>query len=193
MSYFLAAALGYLLGSIMVAPRLAVRHGIDLYQTSDGNPGAWNALEQLGPRRAWVAFAGDGAKAAWAGGVGLAAGGWWAGWAGVAGAIIGHALPVWRHGRGGKGVMCFVGGMVVLSPLAWLICLALCGVVTVARGFAWGARVGVFALPFVQLATDPVTHVEGTGVLMGLVGALFFIRGRTRADARSGSGAPPRA
>ena len=63
MDYVLAAIVGYLLGSVPVALLVARAHGVDLRTTGDGNPGAWNALEQLGARRAWPAFAGDGAKA----------------------------------------------------------------------------------------------------------------------------------
>jgi glycerol-3-phosphate acyltransferase PlsY len=48
--YVVAAVLGYLLGSIPVALLVARRHGVDLRRTGDGNPGAWNALEQLGGR-----------------------------------------------------------------------------------------------------------------------------------------------
>ena len=59
MEYAIAVLLGYLLGSIEVSLLVARAHGVDLYATADGNPGAWNALEQLGPRRAWPAFAGD--------------------------------------------------------------------------------------------------------------------------------------
>lgn len=183
MSYLIAVVCGYLLGSIMFAPLLASRRGVDLYETADGNPGAWNALQQLGARRAWLAFMGDGVKAAVAAAVGLALGGWWVAWAAVAAAIVGHAAPVFAHGRGGKGVMCFVGGMLVLAPLAWLICLGLCVVVALGRDFAWGARVGVFALPVAQLATGPVSQVEGTGVLMTLVGGLFLLRSHTRGHA----------
>src|SRR4051794_41968659 len=90
MEYGAAALAGYLLGSIQFALLVARRHGVDLRKTGDGNPGAWNALEQLGPRRAWLAFAGDGAKGLLAGLAGLALGGWWCGWAGVAG---GHGRP----------------------------------------------------------------------------------------------------
>src|SRR4029078_7788362 len=57
--YVVAAVLGYLLGSIPVALWGARHHGVDLRATGDGNPGAWNALEQLGGRRALPAFLGD--------------------------------------------------------------------------------------------------------------------------------------
>ena len=176
MEYVLAAMMGYLLGSVPFSLLVARRHGVDLYRTGDGNPGAWNALEQLGGRRAWPAFAGDAAKGLVAGLAGLATGGWWVAWTGVAGAMVGHALPVFARFRGGKSVMCFVGGAFALSPLAAAACLAACLAVTAVRGFAWGACVGVFAFPLVQLVTDPVAHVAGTGALMCLIGALFLLR-----------------
>jgi acyl phosphate:glycerol-3-phosphate acyltransferase len=185
--YALAIVTGYVLGSIPVSALVARRHGVDLYRTGDGNPGAWNALEQLGARRAWPAFAGDGLKGFAAGLAGLALGGWWVGWAAVAAAMAGHAFPLFARGHGGKAVMCFVGGAFALSPLAALGCGALCLVVTRLRGFAWGARAGVFAFPLLQLATDPVEHVAATGVLMTLIGALFMLRRRTPGHASAGS------
>ena len=74
MEYVAACMIGYLLGSVPVALLVARRHGVDLRATGDGNPGAWNALEQLGPRRAWPAFAGDALKGTLAGLAGLALG-----------------------------------------------------------------------------------------------------------------------
>lgn len=176
MGYVVAAVLGYVLGSIPVALLVARRHGVDLRRTGDGNPGAWNALEQLGPRRAVPAFLGDGAKGLAAGLAGLALAGWWGAFAGVAGAMAGHAFPLFAGFRGGKAVMTFVGGALVLSPPAAALCLALCAAVTLAAGFTWGARAGVFAFPAVQLLTDPVEHVMATGALMTLIGALFLLK-----------------
>ncbi len=176
MGYVVAAVLGYLLGSIPVALLVARRHGVDLRRTGDGNPGAWNALEQLGGRRAAPAFLGDAAKGLAAGLAGLALAGWWGAFAGAAGAMAGHALPLFAGFRGGKAVMTFVGGAFVLSPPAAALCLALCGAVTLAAGFKWGARAGVFAFPVFQLAVDPVEHVMATGALMTLIGALFLLK-----------------
>jgi glycerol-3-phosphate acyltransferase PlsY len=191
MQYVVAVVIGYLLGSIPVASIVARRHGVDLHRTGDGNPGAWNALEQLGARRAWPVFAGDGFKALAAGLAGLGLGGWWAGWAAVAAAMAGHALPVFARGRGGKAVMCFVGGAFVLAPLAALACLLLGAMIAAARGFAVGARAGVFAFPVAQLATDPVGHVAGTAVLMTLIGVLFMLRRRRPGHASDATAAEP--
>jgi len=174
--YVVSALLGYLLGSIPVALLVARRHGVDLRRTGDGNPGAWNALEQLGARRAWPAFIGDALKACVAGLAGWALAGWWGAWAGVAGAMAGHAFPIFAGFRGGKAVMCFVGGASVLSPYAALICLGVCVVVSVAGSFAWGARVAVFGFPLVALLFSPVWQVAAIGALMTFIGLLFLVK-----------------
>ena len=118
MGYVVAAVLGYLLGSIPVALLVARRHGVDLFATGDGNPGAWNALEQLGGRRALPAFLGDAAqgrsspalaRAGLGGLVGRLRRRWPA-------AMVGHAFPLFAGFRGGKAVMTFVGGAFALSP-----------------------------------------------------------------------------
>lgn len=191
MQYVVAVVIGYLLGSVPTAALVARRHGVDLYRTGDGNPGAWNALEQLGARRAWPAFVGDGAKALVAGLAGQALGGWWVAWVAVAAAMAGHAVPVFARGRGGKAVMCFVGGAFVLAPAAALACVALGASVASARGLAWGARAGVFAFPLAQLATDPVERAAGTGILMTLIGVLFILRRRIPVRASAAPAAAP--
>jgi acyl phosphate:glycerol-3-phosphate acyltransferase len=192
--YVLAGLIGYLLGSVPVAVLVARRHGVDLHAVGDGNPGAWNALEHLGPWRAWPVFAGDALKGCLAGLAGLALpGGWWVGWAGVAGAMLGHALPAFDRLRGGKSVMAFVGGMVALAPAAAGIALVCCVVVTLLASFPWCARVCVFLIPVAQLPLGPVEHVIGTGVLMTAIGVLFAARRRTPAPATTGPDAAPRA
>jgi glycerol-3-phosphate acyltransferase PlsY len=186
----LAVIVGYLLGAIPVALLVARRYGVDLFRTGDGNPGAWNALEQLGAQRAWPAFVGDGLKALLAGLFGRWIGDWWTGYAAVAAAMAGHAFPIWTGFHGGKAVMPFVGGAFALSPAAAGICLVLCIAVTLTVSFTWGARVAVFAFPAVQLITDPVGHVAATGALMTLIGALFLLR-RRPARASAAAGAAP--
>lgn len=178
-AYALTALAGYLLGSVPVALLVARRHGVSLYETGDGNPGAWNALEQLGARRAWPAFIGDGLKGLLAGVAGwLLVGDWPGPYTGVAAAMLGHAFPVLTRGRGGKSVMTFAGGAFALAPLAAATCLAACALLARATrgGFALGARVGVFGFPLAQLAVDPVERVAATGGLMTLIGALFLVR-----------------
>jgi len=187
MDYVVACIVGYVLGSVPVSLLVARRHGVDLYRTGDGNPGAWNALEQLGWGRAWPAFIGDALKGLLAALCGLALGGIWVAYAAVAAAMVGHAFPAFAGLRGGKSVMTFVGGALVLAPLAGAIALVLLAVLSRTRGgFALGARIGVFSFPLLQLATSPVEHVAATGGLMCLIGARFLLRSGGRASGASG-------
>jgi glycerol-3-phosphate acyltransferase PlsY len=186
MEYAAAALIGYLLGSIPVSLLVARRHGVDLRTTGDGNPGAWNALEQLGARRAAPAFLGDGLKGALAGLAGLALGGIGGAYAGVAGAMLGHAFPAFARLRGGKSVMTFAGGAFALAAPAALVALgAGAAVALAARSFAVGARVAVFGFPLAQLAFAPPLRVAATGGLMCIIGARFLAarpaRGRAQA------------
>ncbi len=183
----LSVLIGYVLGSVPVALMVATRHGVDLRTTGDGNPGAWNALDQLGARRAWPAFIGDGLKGLLAGAAGLALGGIEAAYVAVAAAMLGHALPLFARFKGGKAVMTFVGGAFALAPLAALLCLELCAALTAAtRRFAYGARAGVFGFPLAQLALDGAQRTAATGALMTLIGVLFLLKRRP-----SPASAPP--
>jgi glycerol-3-phosphate acyltransferase PlsY len=193
--YALSVVVGYLLGSIPVAALVARRHGVDLHARGDGNPGAWNAREQLGALRAAPVFIGDGAKGLAAGLAGLSIAGWWGAWAAVAAAMIGHALPLFARFRGGKSVMCFVGGAMVLSPVAAAICWGLCIAVSLAASFAWGARIGTFAFPVVQSVADGLERAIASLWLMGIIGALFglaWLRGRRSGRASAAPAAAPR-
>jgi glycerol-3-phosphate acyltransferase PlsY len=189
MEFFAAALVGYLLGSIPAALLVGRAHGVDLRAVGDGNPGAWNALEHLGARRAWPAFVGDGLKGTLAGvvgwllgdlaggsGGGLESAGLLGAYVGVAGAMVGHAFPVFARFRGGKSVMTFAGGAFALCLPAAAIALGACvAIAVVARSFGLGARVAVFGFPVLQLAFDPVDAVIATGGLMCLIGARFLL------------------
>jgi glycerol-3-phosphate acyltransferase PlsY len=112
---------------------------------------------------------------------------WWLGYVGGFAAMVGHAWPVFDRFRGGRSVLCFVGAACVVSPLTALAAAALAaGVWAITRSFAWGARVGVFAFPLVQLVVDGPVRTAATGVLMCLVGLRFW------QAARGGPRQPPR-
>lgn len=187
MAWAATALIGWLLGSVPVALLVARAHGVDLRLVGDGNPGAWNALEALGGRRAWPAFVGDGLKGTLAGALGLWLGGStgdgtpWPGspellgaYVGVAGAMAGHAFPAFAPLRGGKSVMTFVGGAFVLCLPAAAVALAVCVAVAAARSFAVGARTAVVAFPVLQLPFASVEAVAATGALMCIIGVRFL-------------------
>lgn len=174
-----AVVAGYLLGSIPVALVIGRRHGIDLRSAGDRNPGYWNAKEQLGGRAALPVLFGDGAKGAVAGLVGvlLATGGrWWIGYVAVGAAMVGHAFPVFARFRGGRSILTFAGGAIVISPRAAGAAIVVTVVVSLlARSFAWGARMGVFGYPFIQAVVDPRARVAATGCLMAIIGLRFVM------------------
>ena len=183
MEYGLAAIVGYVCGAIPVALLVARRYGVNLLEVGDRNPGAWNALDHLGARRAWPAFVGDGAKAFLPAAAAHLAFAYWPAYVAVAGAMVGHAFPLPHPSRGGKSIMCFVGGAFALSPLAAMICGALAIVITVVAAFKYAARAAIAAFPFVLFVTDPIEHVAAMGALMTFIGVLFVTRRRDPASA----------
>lgn len=170
---------GYLLGSLPVAVAVGRRHGVDPRTVGDGNPGYWNTKEALGPRAALPVLAGDTLKGTAAGAVGALAaaalgGGRPVVYAAVGAAMIGHAWPLFARFVGGRSILTFAGGMAVISPPTFVVCVALCAAVSLAtRAFAYGARVGVFTVPLVQLVIDGWRWAAATFLLMAVIGLRF--------------------
>lgn len=178
--WFMAAFSGYLLGSIPVADVVARRAGIDLRAVGDRNPGYWNVKDQLGGRRALPVLLGDTAKGTLAGGTGLllaSDGLWGVKWMAVAGAMVGHGWPIFARFRGGKSLLAFVGGMLVITPIPAFIAVGLLAGVAAARTFALGVRVGVFSFPAIELVFDSKERVAATGLLMCLIALRFVLGG----------------
>lgn len=173
-----AIVVGYLLGSIPVA---RVVTGRDLRAAGDGNPGYWNAKQTLGRRAALPVFAGDMAKGAAAAGVGwaLADHRWWVAYLAVAAAMVGHAWPMFDHFRGGRSVLTWAGGAIVLSPVTALLAIAALALAwLISHSFAVAARVGIVAYPLVQLAIDGRYRTATTGALMCIFGLRFVMAWR---------------
>ncbi|GAC1596341.1 MAG: hypothetical protein NVS3B21_20060 [Acidimicrobiales bacterium] len=209
LALIVAAVGGYLLGSIPVAVIVGRRRGVDPRVVGDRNPGYWNTKETLGARAALPVFVGDTVKGTLAGLTGLLAGhAIGADVAGgprtvvyvaVAAAMIGHAWPVFAGFVGGRSILTFAGGLAVVSPPTFAVCVALCIVVSLVGSFSTGARVGVFAVPLVQLGFDTWRWAAATFLLMSVIGVRFAMAAVTRgrsAGARGRSGgvgpaAPP--
>jgi glycerol-3-phosphate acyltransferase PlsY len=118
MTWILALALGYLLGSVPFGLLLTRLTGAgDLRAIGSGNIGATNVLRTGRKGLAAATLLLDLAKGAAA--VLLAREFWPGSEAGAAiGAVIGHCFPVWLSFRGGKGVATLAG---VCFGLAWPI------------------------------------------------------------------------
>ena len=121
----IAAAAGYLLGSLPFGYLVARSRGIDIFSVGSRSPGATNVRRVMGPGPGNVVLALDVLK-------GAAAAGWplivmWGavtslsaartlGYVGLAGALVGHSFSCFTRFRGGKGVATAAGGLAVLMP-----------------------------------------------------------------------------
>jgi glycerol-3-phosphate acyltransferase PlsY len=128
-----AAMAGYLLGTFPTADLVARRASradgrlVDLRSEGSGNPGAANALQVLGARAGATVMVGDVVKGALASVVGGAIAGPVGAHVGGSSAVIGHCVPVWNGGRGGKGVAAGVGQCLATFPAAFPVELAVAG------------------------------------------------------------------
>ncbi len=176
----MVGVVGYLLGSVTVANRVARRHGIDdLCAVGDHNPGFWNAKEQIGTRAALPVFVVDTAKGALAAACGALPatdGPWWLSYLGGGAAMVGHAWPLFADFRGGRGVLTFVGAALMFAPLPAITAVGLFAIVWVISGqFAWGARAGVAMFPVLQLVLEGPRRTALTGILMTFIGVRFLM------------------
>ncbi|MDG1696954.1 MAG: glycerol-3-phosphate acyltransferase [Ilumatobacter sp.] len=116
----------YMLGTFPSAILIARANGIEISTFGSGNPGASNVTRALGWRKGIWVYILDALKAGVATGLGLGMGFDWAGtgrplaYACAAAAILGHMFPVFRHFKGGKGVACGSGVIMVLQPMLGL-------------------------------------------------------------------------
>lgn len=185
----LAAALGYLLGSVPFGVVITRALGLgDLRKIGSGNIGATNVL-RTGHKGAALATllldSGKGAIAVllarWLGGEGaaLAAG---------AAAFLGHLFPVFLGFKGGKGVATFLGTMIALS---WPIGLMACGLwlltAAVTRISSLSALVAAAGAPVLALGFG----ARGLALAALFMAALIFLRHRANI-ARLAAGTEPR-
>jgi len=170
------AAVAYLAGSVPVANLVASgRTGADLRTVGDRNPGYWNAMSQVGARAALPVLVLDVLKVALpvaaARVVGLP---WWAWYVVACAGMVGHAWPVFAGFRGGRSVLAWVGGSLVVAPVPTAIAVGVLFVAWLARlGFSRAARIAVVALPMIQIVLEGPWRTAASGVLMTFVGLRF--------------------
>jgi glycerol-3-phosphate acyltransferase PlsY len=113
------ASVGYLFGTLPsadVAGRLASGGVTDLRTVGTGNPGAANAIAQIGPAWGYAVLAADVAKAAAACAVARRLAGDTAAHVAGTAAVVGHCFPVWNGFKGGKGVAASAGQCLATFP-----------------------------------------------------------------------------
>lgn len=147
MWWVLAAAVGYLLGSINPATLIARVLGADLRRVGSGNPGATNVGRALGPK--WGVLVGaldilKGFVPAFA--FGLLVGEIAGEIAGLA-AVLGHITSPFLKGRGGKGVATTLGAILGVQPWFAIPVLIAFGIgVVVWHRVGLGASLGAVVL-----------------------------------------------
>ncbi len=145
---------GYLIGSIDVGGLTARRHGVDIYATGSGNPGASNISRTLGHRQGAVVLVADVLKGIAAAAIGeLVGGSELVGFAAGAMAVVGHCFPVWHGFRGGKGVST-AGGMLIWTIPGLGLALAI----------IWGAIVAVTRKSSLGSLTIAILAVPGVAI-----------------------------
>ncbi|MDI1250162.1 MAG: glycerol-3-phosphate 1-O-acyltransferase PlsY [Lacunisphaera sp.] len=139
----IAAAAGYILGSLPFGYLVARAHGVDIFKVGSGNPGATNVKRVLGAKAGGMVLGLDAFKgalaAAWSlfsytslsvtvdleagGGADAISGQDWrlVGLAGLIGSVVGHSFSVFTKFKGGKGVATAAGGVLVLMPVSCLV------------------------------------------------------------------------
>ena len=166
LSYLIAAAIGYLLGSCPNGYLVSRARGVDIRKQGSGNIGATNVLRVLGKKWGYLVFALDVLKGfaavrlAFAIALALIPHTTQRELIGIAGGlacILGHTFPVWLGFRGGKGVATSAGVLLGLMPIAvvsvfavWLILFQVTRYVSVASITA-AAALPVFVTLYLRL------------------------------------------
>ena len=77
--------------------------------------------------------------------------------------IVGHVFPIWLTFKGGKGVACFFGGFLIISPIPTLISMAVWMVtVKITKISSLGALLSIFLLTSYQIVSNYGTLNKGT-------------------------------
>ena len=173
----IAAAVGYLLGSIPFGLLLTRAAGLDdIRKIGSGSIGATNVLRTGRKGLAAATVLLDGAKGAVAVLIGGAIGGPPGVFAGGIASVVGHAFPVWLRFRGGKSVATGFGVLIAASPVVGLAAGAVwLAVAALLRISSAAGLVSFTAAPLLAWAL----HAEPTVLALALcTGALIWLRHR---------------
>jgi glycerol-3-phosphate acyltransferase PlsY len=147
MTVVLAAAAGYLIGSVPTALWLARLWGVDLRRGGTGNPGANNARRLGGNTLALLVLIVEITKGVLAVVIGFEIADQVGGLAAGLGAVTGNVFNVWLGFKGGKGLGISGGVILGLWPAAFpivVLVIALASALTRSTGMGSLITVGAF-------------------------------------------------
>ncbi|HET7153279.1 MAG TPA: glycerol-3-phosphate acyltransferase [Candidatus Kapabacteria bacterium] len=190
MTYFLAAIISYLLGSIPTAYLiLKYKHGIDVRRTGSGNVGARNSYEVTGNIRIGI-FVGviDGLKglAVFLIAQFLLGGSFMIIAVAITFVLIGHNFSVWIGFRGGRGLATAAGALLLSYPavlLVWVIIWIIVSKIkddVIIGNMITSASVEIllFVIPFEWWVAVSMVHAEeaaGFRIFVTVLLALIFV------------------
>lgn len=177
MEFLLAAAAGYLIGSVPFGLILTRLGGYgDIRDIGSGNIGATNVLRTGNKKLALATLILDAVKGAVAVGLFTYFGTYQL--ALIAGlfAIIGHLFPVWLKFKGGKGVATALGTLLALNPF---VGVGACGLwlisAVVTRYSSLSALIAIGAAPAIA---HFAFHDSELTALCGIIASLVFYKHR---------------
>lgn len=177
MAYVLAAALGYLLGSVPFGLVLCRAFGYgDIRTIGSGNIGATNVLRTGSKPLALATLILDSGKGA----VAVLLAHYFLDFnaamlAGLA-ALIGHTFPVWLKFKGGKGVATTLGTLIALKPV---LGLAACGIwLLTALIFRYSSLAALVAIALTPVISHFLYHDATLSALCAFIAALVWIKHR---------------
>ncbi len=178
---------GYLIGSVPFGVLLARVFGLgDLRKVGSGNIGATNVLRTGNKAAAALTLLLDALKGAVPVWIAWAAGPEAAALAGL-GAVLGHCFPVWLGFRGGKGVATFLGALLALDWVAFLVFVGIwLGVAFLTRYSSLAALVASLGALAMMLGSGGWPPVAMAALIV-LVALVFQRHGQNIARLRAGT------
>ncbi len=138
---------GYFIGSLSPAVFLSKKYaGYDIREKGSKNAGSTNVFRVMGAKWGMFNFILDALKGTIPTLIGLLVAGQNGALCAGGGIIIGHALPVFSHFKGGKSVASSFGVLMVLNPIMTTIAFLVGVAIIIVSGYVSLASVTVFTL-----------------------------------------------
>lgn len=162
MEYIVWLIAAYVVGNFLTAYIFAkLAHNESILESGSGNPGARNAGRMYGRKAFFITFFGDAFKilliVLLAKKVGISLNGQ----LGIIFAVIlGHIYPVFFKFRGGKGVACYLVGMLLVDPYIFIyFILAFILLLIFVRSFTIACMIAIMIYPlfFIYFSYDATT------------------------------------
>lgn len=172
------AVIAYLLGSINFAIVISkLKYKEDIRQFGSGNGGMTNMMRTYGRSSAALTIIGDMLKAVVAVAIGCLLMGLYGGYVAGLFCIVGHCFPLYYRFRGGKGVATTAMVVLCLSPLTFVVLIAIFVIIVLGyRYISLGSIMCVMLYPLMLPMTD--SHGKQFAIVALLIAILVVFMHR---------------